>query len=817
MKPKLLLVILPAVCLCCRADSICAQQRSRMGVDRPIKATSMQIENDSSAPSVRGRISGILKDPSGAIVSGAKVTIRNGVSGFKESLLTNRQGYFNFIAVPVGHYQIIVKAKGFGLASVHEVAVAVDEHMTVEIALKLASISTSVMVKSPTANPVTATLHQVNQNDRDESRNSAELLASMPGISLRSNGQLASSPMLNGLGDERTKLLVNGMTVSNACPNHMNPPLSYISPSNAAQITVMAGITPVSVGGDSLGGTISIESRSPDFAGPAERLHEEGTSSGFYWSNGQNYGGSLSGWIAGHNLGIGYTGSWVTSDDYTDGSGRKVTSTYAQSTDQALTLAARSARNLVVLQAGLHHIPYQGFVNARMDMVRNYAASLNLHYLRRFDHGGLDTHAFWQSTSHSMNIGRDKITFPMSMWMPMNDHGTDIGYSANYEVPFSTQNTLRIGNEFHHFVLNDTWPPVAGGAPMMGPSSFESINNGHRARLGTFVELASTWNAQWTTLIGARNDTVWSNTGPVHGYSAMYAADAAAFNASRRAHTDVGSDVTALVRYEPNASTAFEAGYARKTRAPNLYERYAWSTSQMISSMIGWFGDGNYYVGNVNLKPEIAQTVSGTATLHDHARKVWEIKTTASETHIQDYVDVDPLATIAKGMSTFAQLRFANHEARIYSGNMSGDVVWINPGFGKSRLSGVAGWLHGERLDSRTSLYQMMPLHLRMNLDEEFKGWSAGFGVEAVDRKSDVDPHRFEQKTPGYALLHLQTAYHASHLQLSAAVDNLFNKNYALPLGGVNLDDFLASMSMSQIKPVMGRGRSAYLSATIPF
>ena len=35
-----------------------------------------------------------------------------------------------------------------------------------------------------------------------------------------------------------------------------------------------------------------------------------------------------------------------------------------------------------------------------------------------------------------------------------------------------------------------------------------------------------------------------------------------------------------------------------KTRSPTLYERYAWSTTPWPTSMNGWFGDGNGYVGN---------------------------------------------------------------------------------------------------------------------------------------------------------------------------------------------------------------------------
>ena len=61
----------------------------------------------------------------------------------------------------------------------------------------------------------------------------------------------------------------------------------------------------------------------------------------------------------------------------------------------------------------------------------------------------------------------------------------------------------------------------------------------------------------------------------------------------------------------------FEAGYARKTRSPNLYERYAWSTNPMAALMNNFVGDGNGYVGDIDLKPEVAHTFSASVDLHD--------------------------------------------------------------------------------------------------------------------------------------------------------------------------------------------------------
>ena len=125
---------------------------------------------------------------------------------------------------------------------------------------------------------------------------------------------------------------------------------------------------------------------------------------------------------------------------------------------------------------------------------------------------------------------------------------------------------------------------------------------------------------------------------------------------------------------------------------------------------------------------------------------------------------MDTLMTRMYGMSTFAQLQFANHNARIYGADLSGSAVaWNSLTFGQGKISGVAGWLHGERTDTSTGLYQMMPLNLRIAFDEELKGFTAGVGIQAVDRKSNVDPHRFEQKTPGYTLFNVHAGYRRGH------------------------------------------------------
>ena len=53
------------------------------------------------------------------------------------------------------------------------------------------------------------------------------------------------------------------------------------------------------------------------------------------------------------------------------------------------------------------------------------------------------------------------------------------------------------------------------------------------------------------------------------------------------------------------------------------------------NTMIGWFGDGNGYVGDINLRPEVANTLSATAKWSDGARKDWEFDVTPYYTYVK--------------------------------------------------------------------------------------------------------------------------------------------------------------------------------------
>lgn len=65
------------------------------------------------SPGAAGTINGTVKDPNGAIIAGATVTIENSITKFSRTATTDETGAFKFTNVPQNAYQLSVRANGF--------------------------------------------------------------------------------------------------------------------------------------------------------------------------------------------------------------------------------------------------------------------------------------------------------------------------------------------------------------------------------------------------------------------------------------------------------------------------------------------------------------------------------------------------------------------------------------------------------------------------------------------------------------------------------------------------------------------------------
>jgi len=98
------------------------------------------------AQSIYGTLTGIVSDPSQAVVAGATLTLKDQQSGSQRETTTNSDGYYTFASVPPGAYQITVAAKGFETFKQTGIALGGGDKLNLNVALKLGNAATMVEV-----------------------------------------------------------------------------------------------------------------------------------------------------------------------------------------------------------------------------------------------------------------------------------------------------------------------------------------------------------------------------------------------------------------------------------------------------------------------------------------------------------------------------------------------------------------------------------------------------------------------------------------------------------------------------------------------
>jgi hypothetical protein len=99
-----------------------------------------------SAQTFRGTILGTVTDPNGAVVSGAKITVKNTSTGLERSTTTDEAGNYTVPELPIGPYEVRVDQTGFVASVVSNVTVEVATDRRVDVKLNVAGTTTELTV-----------------------------------------------------------------------------------------------------------------------------------------------------------------------------------------------------------------------------------------------------------------------------------------------------------------------------------------------------------------------------------------------------------------------------------------------------------------------------------------------------------------------------------------------------------------------------------------------------------------------------------------------------------------------------------------------
>jgi outer membrane receptor protein involved in Fe transport len=214
-----------------------------------------------SAQTFRGTILGTVTDPSGAVVAGAKVTVKNTGTGLERSTETSGDGSYSLPELPIGTYNVTITQSGFETFIATGVTVNVATERRVDALLKTGEVSTKVEVSAdqlPLVETTTNTLGGVltAQTVADmpvNGRDYTKLIYMNPGVS-GSPDQISDSPgsygefSMNGARGRSNNYLLDGTDMNDGYRNDpaINQAGVFGTPSTILPIDAVAEVNVLS-------------------------------------------------------------------------------------------------------------------------------------------------------------------------------------------------------------------------------------------------------------------------------------------------------------------------------------------------------------------------------------------------------------------------------------------------------------------------------------------------------------------------------------------------------------------------------------------
>ena len=614
-------------------------------------------------------------------------------------------------------------------------------------------------------------------------KDTASLLKRVPGANVNRNGPLTGIASYRGMFGNRINISIDGANMKEVGPNSMDPPLSHIPAPLTGKLTVHRGISPVSSGIESFGGSMHAESKKGRFA-EGDGIETSGTASMGYGSVDDGHYGALLGSVANKNHKLYLSGSKEQGRDYKIRNNQKQNNT-------------RYDREAFTTGYGYQRDGHQFGINYSNNNTGNTgtpALPMDIEYVR----GGLydanyswnigdgyklKTNIFYQKMRHLMSNGifrnggstaRDLISnrtkveaggIDFAFSMPLFDGGLTVGFNGDQSN--------------HDALITRVGTSATDGGPRGGMAiKVNPFNDVERDRYSFFTEWEGDITENMAIELGARYVHTWMNAGDVSGPPPM-ATPIAAFNGADRKRNFNDVDLTAILRYAFSDQLEIEVGFGRKNRAPTYQELYLFNNL----SAVGGLADGNTYISDLGIEHETAYQFDLSFDWHNEntyfaPRFFYH--------YVDDYIQGTRSARAqAKGANI---LEFSNIQAQLFGVDLEAgyniDENW--------RIDTSLNYVRGLRVNSPTGdddLYRIAPLNGRLQLTFENYEWMGAIeGVFYADQGNVIgyqDGSGNELKTKGYMLMNLRGKYEPyPGVIIGTGIENVLDSKHFDHLGG---------------------------------
>jgi hypothetical protein len=186
------------------------------------------------AQSTFGSFIGTVKDPSGALVAQAKITVTNTGTGAQRSLLTDAAGSYLAVNMEPSHYEISIEAAGFEKRTYTNIELNSRQEIRIDGALSLSSQTQAVQVNEAAEAPIQTEVSNIAETKLGRELNDLPVaLTSRAGGSTSAFSTLTTQP---GVEIDNN----NNISVAGARPSQLSVSIdgvSSMSPRSSSAIT----------------------------------------------------------------------------------------------------------------------------------------------------------------------------------------------------------------------------------------------------------------------------------------------------------------------------------------------------------------------------------------------------------------------------------------------------------------------------------------------------------------------------------------------------------------------------------------------------
>jgi iron complex outermembrane receptor protein len=617
-------------------------------------------------------------------------------------------------------------------------------------------------------------------NNSDLINHDAEkFLEALPEISgIKKAGNYATDPILRGFKYEQLNIIIDGVASAiNACPSRMDPTTSQVPMNIVKEAEIYKGPYHFRQGA-TFGGTINFVTIPPVFT---DKNLLSGRITSGYESNGNILRDELFTTLSSKKLVWDLYGSYQKGDDYKDGNGNKVPSSFSRYNIGTKASLKWNKNNITTFHLNTNQARNVEFAALAMDLLYDKTWMLQASHSLKIDNSVLKSFDFKSYASfvkHSMGTpDRSMIS---------NIKTNTLGGRGEGKLAWQN-NIFYTGLDYKHEQANNISSQMSmmmGGMTMQDGTSWQNSNIN---QIGWFNEFNHNFgNGKFTA--SYRLDY---NQADAKDLSKLFQSLYGTANTNQ-----FNNSLSLAYSQKLNAKNKLSLLIGRAQRSGSLTERF-------INRLpVGL--DAYELVGNPNLK---AETNNQTDIIYSFKAKKLFFQINVFYSYLQNSISgkiipLKPLNMMSPGTRQYQNIGDA------YKTGFESRLNWnFLP---KLNSEMAVAYTYAEEISTNNPLPEIAPLDFRWKMQYDFAPFLLSAKYRFVATQNRINPEFGEFKTPDFSLLDLSAKMAVfKNAQINLEINNIFNRAYAEYLN--------RTLSTDKTQRILNRGRGFNLNFSYEF